>query len=301
MAGGHSCDQEFDVEAAVKADGEVLGLKIRDTDDVGGSISTLTIHFTNKLNNLFNTYKVQHLRLEGRSVLTNKCPVVPNRGIGKPGMCFVWERMMDRIAQELGARSDRGAAPESDCVRISSRTRRRTATSTAAATTRRCSTRSLVNVGYDERSRRQAAGASVGRTASRRRLLGIGVVIGVEPGGRNAARDMAIFPQSKQMPGAGGVEGATVKIEKNGSVVFTLGSPSCGQSHETTASQIVADVLRRAARADRDGRHVRFGAARRGASRPPTAATTSISTTSAPSTARRRGFATRCSRSPRTC
>ena len=102
MAGGHSCEQEFDVEAAVKADGEVLGLKILDTDDVGGSISTLTIHFTNKLNNLFNTYKVQHLRLEGRSVVTNKCPVVPNRGIGKPGMCFVWERMMDRIAQELG-------------------------------------------------------------------------------------------------------------------------------------------------------------------------------------------------------
>ena len=102
MAGGHSCEQEFDVEAAVKADGEVIGMKIRDTDDVGGSVSTLTIHFTNKLNNLFNTYTVQHLTLEGRSVLTNKCPVVPNRGIGKPGMCFVWERMMDRIAQELG-------------------------------------------------------------------------------------------------------------------------------------------------------------------------------------------------------
>ena len=102
MAGGHSCEQEFDVEAAVTGSGEVLGLKILDTDDVGGSVGTLTIHFTNKLNNLFNTYKVQHLRLEGRSVLTNKCPVVPNRGIGKPGMCFVWERIMDRIAQELG-------------------------------------------------------------------------------------------------------------------------------------------------------------------------------------------------------
>jgi 2-furoyl-CoA dehydrogenase large subunit len=34
-----------------------------------------------------------------------------------------------------------------------------------------------------------------------------------------------------------------VKIEKNGSVVFSLGSPSCGQAHETTASQIIADVL----------------------------------------------------------
>ena len=57
MAGGHSCDQEFEVEAAVKNDGEVMGLKFDDYDDVGGTISTLTIHFTNKLNNLFNTYK----------------------------------------------------------------------------------------------------------------------------------------------------------------------------------------------------------------------------------------------------
>jgi 2-furoyl-CoA dehydrogenase large subunit len=68
-------------------------------------------------------------------------------------------------------------------------------------------------------------------------------VIAVEPGGRNAARDMAIFPMSTAMPGSGGVEGATVKIEKTGAVVVTLGSPSCGQSHETTAAQIIADGL----------------------------------------------------------
>ena len=95
----------------------------------------------------------------------------------------------------------------------------------------------LKNVGYEDVRKRQQTERGNGR------LLGIGVVIGVEPGGRNAARDMAIFPDSKAMPGAGGVEGATVKVEKNGVVVFTLGSPSCGQSHETTASQIIADVL----------------------------------------------------------
>jgi 2-furoyl-CoA dehydrogenase large subunit len=263
MAAGHSCEQEFDVEAAVKADGEVLGLKIVDTDDVGGSISTLTIHFTNKLNNLFNTYKVQHLRLEGRSVLTNRCPVVPNRGIGKPGMCFVWERMMDRIAQTLGL----------DPVDV----RRRNLIgadqfpyTTPNGNIHGCGDyqtlldKVLANVGYDDFRRRQAEsrqeidgpgrGPSAAAEASadspepwRRRsgppLLGIGVVIGIEPGGRNAARDMAIFPESKQMPGAGGVEGATVKLEKNGSVTFRLGSPSCGQSHETTAAQIIADVL----------------------------------------------------------
>ena len=254
MAGGHSCEQEFDVDAAVSANGEVLGLKIRDTDDVGGSVSTLTIHFTNKLNNLFNTYKVRHLRLEGRSVLTNKCPVVPNRGIGKPGMCFVWERIMDRIAQELVARSRRGSPTKSDRRRpvpVYDAERQhlwqRQLPGAARQSGRECRIRgSATAAGRTERPpelstklRRKRRRKSVPLTG----LLGIGVVIGVEPGGRNAARDMAIFPHSKQMPGAGGVEGATVKIEKNGSVVLTLGSPSCGQSHETTASQIVADVL----------------------------------------------------------
>ena len=244
MAGGHSCDQEFDVEAAVRSDGEVLGMKIRDTDDVGGSVSTLTIHFTNKLNNLFNTYKVQHVRLEGRSVLTNKCPVVPNRGIGKPGMCFIWERMMDRVAQELSL----------DPIAV--RRRNLVATHQFPYTTPNGNIhgsgdyeglidRALKNIGYDDFRRKQAADPQPGdRGRMPATLRGIGVVIGLEPGGRNAARDMAIFPSAAaKMPGAGGVEGATVKIEKNGSVAFTLGAPSCGQSHETTAAQIVADGL----------------------------------------------------------
>jgi 2-furoyl-CoA dehydrogenase large subunit len=242
MAGGHACEQEFDVEAAVSADGEVLGLKIADTDDVGGSISTLTIHFTNKLNNLFNTYKVQHLRLEGRSVVTNRCPVVPNRGIGKPGMCFVWERMMDRIAQALGL-------DPIDIRRRNLITRDQFPYTTpngniyGSGDYETLLDKVLVNVGYDEFRRRQREARMARSPVAPDPLLGIGVVIGVEPGGRNAARDMAIFPQSKQMPGAGGVEGATVKLEKNGSIVFRLGSPSCGQSHETTAAQIIADVL----------------------------------------------------------
>jgi 2-furoyl-CoA dehydrogenase large subunit len=236
MAGGHSCDQEFDVEAAVKSDGEVLALRIKDTDDVGGSISTLTIHFTNKLNNLFNTYRVQHLRLEGRSIVTNKCPVVPNRGIGKPGMCFIWERMMDRVAQELGL-------DPADVRRRNLVTPDQFPYTTPNGNIHGSGdyptllSKALKNIDYAELRRQQAFERKHGR------LLGIGVAIGVEPGGRNAARDMAIFPTSTQMPGAGGVEGATVKVEKNGGVVVTLGSPSCGQSHETTASQIVADVL----------------------------------------------------------
>ncbi len=236
MAGGHSCEQEFEVKAAFRDDGEVLGLDIRDTDDVGGSVSTLTIHFTNKLNNLFNTYLTQNLRLSGRSVLTNKCPVVPNRGIGKPGMCFVWERTIDRIAQELG--KDPAEVRFKNLVpkeRFPYTTPNGNIHSSGEYAIQL--QKALDRIDYPALRKQQAEERKKGR------FLGIGVVVGLEPGGRNAARDMALFPDSKNIPGAGGVEGATIKLEKNGRVTITLGAPSCGQGHETAAGQIAAEVL----------------------------------------------------------
>ncbi len=236
MAAGHSCAQEFEVEAAVKKDGTVLGLKFREIDDVGGTTSTLTIHFTNKLNNLANTYKVQNIALEGWSVLTNKCPVIPNRGIGKPGMCYIWERTMDRIAEELGlspidVRRINLIQPEQMPYTTPSGNVYDSGDYPGLLET------ALEKIGYDKLREEQKRARDSGR------LLGLSVVIGVEPGGRNAARDIAIFPEMKESPGSGGVNGATIKLEKNGTIALYLGSPNCGQSHETTTAQVAADVL----------------------------------------------------------
>lgn len=236
MAGGHSCGQEFDVEAAVKNDGTVLGLKVREIDDVGGSISTLTIHFTNKLNNLCNTYTTQNICLEGQSVVTNKCPVVPNRGIGKPGMCFIWERLMDRIAQEL-----KMAPHQVRFVNLIGPEKMPYTTLNGniydSGDYPGLLKGALEKIEYDQFKKRQPLERAKGR------FLGIAVVVGVEPGGRNAARDMAVFPDLKEMPGAGGVNGATIKLERNGSVSLFLGSPNCGQAHETTTCQVAAEIL----------------------------------------------------------
>lgn len=236
MAAGHSCGQEFDVQAAVKKDGTVLGLKIKEIDDVGGSVSTLTIHFTNKLNNLFNTYRVQHLYLEGYSVVTNKCPVIPNRGIGKPGMCFIWERIMDCIAEELNL-----SPIEVRFVNLIPPNQFPYTTPSGniydSGDYPALLKRAIEALGYEKFREEQR------REWQKGRLLGIGVVIGIEPGGRNASRDMAIFPEIKGPAVAGGVNGATIKLERNGAIGLFLGSPNCGQSHETTASQVAAEIL----------------------------------------------------------
>lgn len=236
MAGGHACAQEFEVEAAVKNDGTVVGLRFEEYDDVGGSISTLTIHFTNKLNNLSNTYRTPAIKMTGHAVVTNKCPVIPNRGIGKPGMCYIWERIMDRVGQALElspieVRRKNLIQPDEMPYRTISGNVYDSGDYPGLLSTL------LEKINYDALRQEQ-------RTARERgKLIGIGIVIGVEPGGRNAARDMAIFPEMKEPPGSGGVNGATIKLEKNGTVSLHLGSPNCGQAHETTTAQVAAEIL----------------------------------------------------------
>src|SRR5262245_28459381 len=236
MAGGHACAQEFECEAAVKNDGTVLGLRFNEYDDVGGSISTLTIHFTNKLNNLSNTYRTPAIHMIGNAVVTNKCPVIPNRGIGKPGMCYIWERMMDRVAQALDlspieVRRKNLIQPNEMPYRTISGNVYDSGDYPALLSTL------LQKIDYDKLRDDQKRAREQGK------LLRIGIVIGVEPGGRNAARDMAIFPEMKEPPGSGGVNGATIKLEKNGTVSLHLGSPNCGQAHETTTAQVAAEIL----------------------------------------------------------
>ena len=236
MAGGHACAQEIEAEAAVKNDGTVLGLRFKEYDDVGGSISTLTIHFTNKLNNLSNTYRTPAISMEGFAVVTNKCPVIPNRGIGKPGMCYIWERMMDRVAQALNlspieVRRKNLIQPGEMPYRTISGNIYDSGNYPGLLSTL------LEKIDYDRLREDQKKAREKGK------LVGIGIVIGVEPGGRNAARDMAIFPEMKEPPGSGGINGATIKLEKNGTISLHLGSPNCGQAHETSTAQVAAEIL----------------------------------------------------------
>jgi 2-furoyl-CoA dehydrogenase large subunit len=236
MAGGHACAQEFEAEAAVKNDGTVLGLRFKEYDDVGGSVSTLTIHFTNKLNNLSNTYRTPAIQMEGYAVVTNKCPVIPNRGIGKPGMCYVWERMMDRVAQALDVspievRRKNLIEPNEMPYRTISGNVYDSGDYPGLLSSL------LEKIDYEKLLQEQRRAREEGK------LMGIGIVIGVEPGGRNAARDMAIFPEMKEPPGSGGINGATIKLEKNGTLTLHLGSPNCGQAHETTTAQVAAEIL----------------------------------------------------------
>src|SRR5206468_7815701 len=98
----------------------------------------------------------------------------------------------------------------------------------------RCLDIALELVGYDtiEERRRDAA--------SRGKLLGIGIGSTLDSGTNNFGQSILLNPE---LQFSGNNEVATVKLDIFGEVVVTLGTVPQGQGHETTAAQVVADIL----------------------------------------------------------
>src|SRR5438093_2719782 len=101
LALGHAADGIMEMSAAVKADGTMLAIKFRNIEKESAGIDFAARHNLLMLSNIANCYRLRAISYEGYSVVTNRCPVVANRGIGKPFMCFSVERMIDIIAREL--------------------------------------------------------------------------------------------------------------------------------------------------------------------------------------------------------
>jgi 2-furoyl-CoA dehydrogenase large subunit len=234
LALGHAADGIMEMSAAVKADGTVLAIKFRNIENEGAGIDFAGRHNLLMLSNIANCYRLQAISYEGYSVVTNRCPVVANRGIGKPFMCFAVERMMDAVARALnqdraeiryrnfiqpdefpydtpsGQRYDSGDYPE--MLR-----------------------KALALADYDSLRREQAQGRKQGR------LLGIGIATAVEPGGSNLAYGMLISGPSQLLSGQG--EAARVRLETDGTATVFTGGLDSGQGHATALAQIVADEI----------------------------------------------------------
>ena len=103
MATNHSRQQYHEVEIGVRRDGTIVGLRDRFMADLGAYIRThgvvvpeLTIAL------LPGPYRIKHYECEGLCVLTNKTPTGTYRGPGRYEGTFVRERLIDRVAAELG-------------------------------------------------------------------------------------------------------------------------------------------------------------------------------------------------------
>ena len=102
LAASHSREQLHDAELAATRDGQVLALRDRFLLDQGAYNPWGIVQPYNTVAHMLGPYRVRHFAVEGRSVVTNKTPHAPYRGAGRPEAVFVMDRMLDRLAHELG-------------------------------------------------------------------------------------------------------------------------------------------------------------------------------------------------------
>ncbi len=101
----HAWDEIIEAELGLNRDGTIVGLRAQVTVDVGAySIYpwTAAIEPVQTISFLPGPYRVPTYRGRTRGVATDKAPLGPYRGVGRPPAVFVIEGLMDRAARQLG-------------------------------------------------------------------------------------------------------------------------------------------------------------------------------------------------------
>jgi carbon-monoxide dehydrogenase large subunit len=226
---GHGRGQVDVVEAAVKNDGTLLGLRLTIYGDLGAYSSfagavvpTLTRDMAT------GPYKVRNLAVDTKLVYTNKTPTSTYRGAGRPEATYLLERTMDIIAYDLGldpVEVRRRNLLDPDQFPYTSPTDSHYDTGNYQAAL----DRALEVIDYDGFRAEQAYLREQGR------YVGLGLSTYVEACGPGPSVDMEDL--------GGGWESATVRVERSGRVTLLTGASPHGQGAATAYAQIVADSI----------------------------------------------------------
>ena len=98
----HERLQVHEIELAATKDGVVTGLRDSFLHDTGAFIPYGLAVAQVAAGQIAGPYRIPHIAVDFKAVYTNTVPVTPYRGCGRPHACFVIERAMDVLADELG-------------------------------------------------------------------------------------------------------------------------------------------------------------------------------------------------------
>jgi carbon-monoxide dehydrogenase large subunit len=234
LTGAHTRDHHYRVTAYADRQGRILGIDCEITVDAGayGMWPQGPYQEANMAARcLPGPYTIPHYRARTYTVATNKTPMGPYRGVGRPGACFAVERTIDEVARAVGrdpvaVRIDNMIRPEQ--MPYASVTGMRYDNGDYPQSVRLCA--DLLNLAAIRERQRQ--GEPDGR------LVGVGFASFTEQTAHGAAefaqRGAAIIP---------GFESCTARILTDGSLVLHVGIQSHGQGLETALSQIACEEL----------------------------------------------------------
>ena len=217
-------DQLWDLEVAVDADGRLLGVR-GDMSHDHGAYTPYGVNLPyNAATNFLGPYELPAMSLDVKLALTNMTPVTPVRGAGRPQGTFAMERLMDRIARELGldrVETRRHNLIPADAMPYNTqiKTRDGAIMTYDSGDYPAALDAALDRAGYAGFRDRQAAARADGR------YVGIGVANYVEGTGR------------------GPFESAIVRVKPSGKIVVYTGATDQGQGLKTALAQVCAEQM----------------------------------------------------------
>src|SRR5947199_186437 len=210
-------DQWHDVDLGLTRDGRIVALRDTFVHDCGAFVSWGIIVPVITSVSVPGPYRVPNYEVTLTAVYTNRVPVTPVRGAGRPQAVFVMERMLDLAAERLGL--DRVAIREHNLIQPDE------FPYDVGLVSRDNSPRRYDSGNYPECLRRvvEAVGWS-GFAKERERALAEGRAIGL---------GMALFVEDT---GLGPYEGIRVRVDPDGRVFVFSGTSSQGQAHGEVAA-----------------------------------------------------------------
>lgn len=224
MATTQERDQLWTVELAADETGKILGIRGDLIHDAGAYVVHGVVNPLISATTLPGPYVLPAYYMRVRSVFTNKPPVSPLRGAGRPQAVFVMERLLDRLAERTGL--DRAEVRERNLIQpeqmpyaVGLTFRDGSPLTYDSGDYPKCQKVALDMSNYGSFPARQEAARQAGR------YIGIGIANYVEG------------------TGLGPFESGKARVLPDGRINVSTGASPQGQGHKTMLAQVAADAF----------------------------------------------------------
>ena len=234
IAGANCREHHYRITAYAERDGRLRGIDCEAAVDSGAYSSypfSACLEAAQVASILPGPYDFPAYRCRTFSVATNKCPILPYRGVARTGVCFALELVLDAIARETGIE------PHEVRERILVRPEQMPFDN--------ITNKHFDSGDYPQSVRRAVAAIDLPdiRTRQKRaqphaRLVGLGLATYCE----QAAHGTSVY-YGWGIPMVPGYEQASARLTPDGGLELRVGVHSHGQGLETTLAQVAHEIL----------------------------------------------------------
>ncbi len=234
IASANCREHRYVITGYAAEDGQLLGVECEATVDSGAYSSypfSACLEAAQVASILPGPYDFPGYSCKTHSVATNKCPILPYRGVARTGVCFALEIILDAIAREAGISVvdvRQKALVRPDQMPFDNITKKHFDSGDYPK---------ALNLAVDaihlaQVRERQKRGEPDGRR------VGFGVAVYCE----QAAHGTSVYA-AWGIPMVPGQEQAVARITPDGGLELRIGAHSHGQSLETTLAQVAHEIL----------------------------------------------------------